>query len=56
VPPFLGRALDICVGRPAEKLDQIDVVKRLRRPTDGIDDAAYTGSQNRRMASGPGVA
>lgn len=30
----------MCVGHPAEKLDQIDVVKGLRRPTDGIDRAA----------------
>jgi len=34
------------VGHPAEKLDQIDVVKGLRRPTDGIDRTAYAGSQN----------
>lgn len=35
----------MCVGHPAEKLDQIDVVKGLRRPTDGIDRAARAGSQ-----------
>jgi hypothetical protein len=46
-----SRTLDICVGHPAEKLDQIDVLKGLRRPTDGIDRAAYAGSQNRRMPS-----
>jgi hypothetical protein len=41
----LGKALDTCVGHPAEKLDQI-VVKGLRCPTGGIDRAACAGSQN----------
>ena len=36
----------MCVGHPAEKLDQIDVVKGFLRPTDGIDRAACTRSQN----------
>jgi hypothetical protein len=36
----------MCVGHPAEKLDQIDVVKGFLRPTDGIDRAACIGSQN----------
>jgi hypothetical protein len=36
----------MCVGHPAEKLDQIDVVKGFLRPTDGIDRAAWAGSQN----------
>jgi hypothetical protein len=36
----------MCVGHPAEKLDQINVVKGLRRPTGGIDRAACAGSQN----------
>ncbi len=36
----------MCVGHPAEKLDQIDVMKGLRRPADGIDRAACVGSQN----------
>jgi hypothetical protein len=36
----------MCVGHPAEKLDQIDVVKGFLRPTDGIDRAAFAGSQN----------
>lgn len=34
------------VGHPAEKLDQIDVMKGFLRPTDGIDRAAFVGSQN----------
>jgi hypothetical protein len=36
----------MCVGHPAEKLDQIDVVKGFLRPTDGIDRAAWARSQN----------
>jgi hypothetical protein len=41
----------MCVGHPAEKLDQINVVKGLRRPTDGIDRADRARSQNRPMAA-----
>lgn len=41
----------MCVGHPAEKLDQNDVATGLRRPTDGIDRAAHAGSQNRRVTT-----
>lgn len=37
----------MCVGHPAEKLDQIDVVTGLRCPTGGIDRAANQRSQKR---------
>jgi hypothetical protein len=46
----------MCVGHPAEKLDQNDVVTGLRRPTDGIDRAAHAGLQNGWMPSRPVVA
>jgi len=36
----------MCVGHPAEKLDQIDETVGLRRPTSGIYRIAQTNSQN----------
>ena len=41
----------MCVGHPAEKLDQIDVVKGFLRPTDGIDRAAFARSQIVQMSA-----